>query len=119
LASVFLAVLVASGAALAVTPVDGVAENTEAEAAVAPEDPDASLDRALERLVAIEGGSPGVIAVVQRGQHREVHAFGVADLEDPTRPHERRRPHAHSEHRQGLQWGSGALLGKQGQALLG
>ena len=28
---------------------------------------DAALDRALEDLVAMEGGPPGVIAVVQRG----------------------------------------------------
>ncbi|MGF1471057.1 MAG: serine hydrolase domain-containing protein [Rubrobacteraceae bacterium] len=47
-----------------------------------PESPDAALDRALEELVAMPGGPPGVIAVVQRGQHRETHSFGVADLQD-------------------------------------
>ena len=41
---------------------------------------DAALDRALKELVAMEGGPPGVIAVVQRGQHREVHSFGVRNL---------------------------------------
>jgi D-alanyl-D-alanine carboxypeptidase len=41
---------------------------------------DAALDRALEELVAMEGGPPGVIAVVQRGQHRKVHTFGVRNL---------------------------------------
>jgi CubicO group peptidase (beta-lactamase class C family) len=41
---------------------------------------DAALDRALKDLVAMEGGPPGVIAVVQRGQHREVHTFGVANV---------------------------------------
>jgi CubicO group peptidase (beta-lactamase class C family) len=41
---------------------------------------DAALDRAFKDLVAMEGGPPGVIAVVQRGQHREVHTFGVANV---------------------------------------
>jgi D-alanyl-D-alanine carboxypeptidase len=41
---------------------------------------DAALDRALKELVAMEGGPPGVIAVVQRGQHRKVHTFGVANV---------------------------------------
>jgi D-alanyl-D-alanine carboxypeptidase len=41
---------------------------------------DAALDRALQELVAMDGGPPGVIAVVQRGQHREVHSFGVRNL---------------------------------------
>jgi D-alanyl-D-alanine carboxypeptidase len=30
--------------------------------------------------VAIKGGPPGVIAVIQRGKHRKVHTAGVADL---------------------------------------
>ena len=37
---------------------------------------DAALDRALEELVAMRGGPPGVIAIVQRGPHKEVHSFG-------------------------------------------
>ena len=41
---------------------------------------DAALDRALEDLVAMKGGPPGVIAVVQRGQHRKVHTFGVRNI---------------------------------------
>ena len=41
---------------------------------------DAALDRALEDLVAMAGGPPGVIAVIQRGEHRKVHTAGVADL---------------------------------------
>ena len=41
---------------------------------------DAALDRALEDLVAMEGGPPGVIAVVQRGQHRKIHTFGVRNI---------------------------------------
>jgi D-alanyl-D-alanine carboxypeptidase len=41
---------------------------------------DAALDRALKELVAMEGGPPGVIAVIQRGQHREVHTFGVRNI---------------------------------------
>ena len=41
---------------------------------------DAALDRALENLVAMRGGPPGVIAVVQRGGMRKVHTAGVANL---------------------------------------
>ena len=41
---------------------------------------DAALDRALKELVAMEGGPPGVIAVVQRGQQRKVHTFGVRNI---------------------------------------
>ena len=41
---------------------------------------DAALDRALKELVAMEGGPPGVIAVIQRGKHREVHTFGVRNI---------------------------------------
>jgi D-alanyl-D-alanine carboxypeptidase len=54
---------------------------------------DAALDRALKELVAMEGGPPGVIAIVQRGQHREVHTFGVANVrtDRPMRIHDRMR----------------------------
>src|SRR5215216_7041540 len=54
---------------------------------------DAALDRALEELVALRGGPPGVIAVIQRGQHREVHTFGVANVRTgrPMRIHDRMR----------------------------
>jgi D-alanyl-D-alanine carboxypeptidase len=54
---------------------------------------DAALDRALKKLVAMEGGPPGVIAVIQRGQHREVHTFGVANVRTgrPMRIHDRMR----------------------------
>src|ERR687884_703730 len=41
---------------------------------------DAALDLALEDLVVMEGGPPGVIAVVQRGQQRKVHTFGVRNI---------------------------------------
>ena len=41
---------------------------------------DAALDRALEELIAMRGGPPGVIAIVQRGPHKEVHSFGVRNL---------------------------------------
>src|SRR5919107_1957775 len=41
---------------------------------------DATLDRALKELVAMEGGPPGAIAIVQRGNHREVHSFGVRNI---------------------------------------
>jgi D-alanyl-D-alanine carboxypeptidase len=93
LASVALAVLLASGAAPAVTPIDGAAGNTEAEAATAARGPDAALDRALKELVAMDSGPPGVIAIVQRGERREVYAFGVANLksERPLRVDDRMR----------------------------
>src|SRR5829696_624301 len=54
---------------------------------------DAALDRALKDLVAMEGGPPGVIAVVQRGQHRKVHTFGVRNIKSglPMRIHARMR----------------------------
>lgn len=85
LASLSVAVLLASGAALAVTPLVGAAEHAEAEVA--------ALDRALKDLVAMEGGPPGVIAVVQRGERREVRTFGVANLksERPMRVDDRMR----------------------------
>src|ERR687893_2540611 len=41
---------------------------------------DAALDGALQALVAMPGGPPGAIAVVQRGDAREVHAFGVRNI---------------------------------------
>jgi D-alanyl-D-alanine carboxypeptidase len=54
---------------------------------------DAALDRALKELVAMDGGPPGVIAIVQRGQHREVHSFGVRNLKGnlPLRAKDRMR----------------------------
>ena len=54
---------------------------------------DAKLDRALKKLVAMRGGPPGVIAVVQRGSHREVHTFGVANVrtERPMKINDRMR----------------------------
>jgi D-alanyl-D-alanine carboxypeptidase len=85
LASVFLAMLLASGVALGVTPLGDTAEKTDADATAAAKGPDAALDRALKGLVRMEGGPPGVIAVVQRAQSREVHTFGVANLENNRR----------------------------------
>jgi D-alanyl-D-alanine carboxypeptidase len=81
LVAVATAVLLASGAALAVTPA-GHAQGR-----------DAALDGALKGLVARHGGPPGVIAIVQRGQHREVHAFGVRNLKSglPMRTEDRMR----------------------------
>jgi D-alanyl-D-alanine carboxypeptidase len=40
----------------------------------------ADLDRALAELVAMPGGPPGAVAVVQVGDRRTVHTAGVADL---------------------------------------
>ena len=73
LASMAAALVLAGGAALAVT-------TTDAGALRGAEGRDAALDRALEELVALDGGPPGAIAIVQRGQSREVHSFGVRNL---------------------------------------
>src|SRR4028118_432358 len=84
LASMAVAMAVAGGAALAVTPIATTA-GTDRGALGGAKDPDAKLDRALKKLVAKRGGPPGGIAVVQRGEHRKVHAFGVANLENGRR----------------------------------
>ena len=41
---------------------------------------DRALDRSLKRLVAMPGGPPGAIAVVQRGRRVKIHPVGVSDL---------------------------------------
>ena len=41
---------------------------------------DAALDRALQRLVDLPEGPPGVIAIVQRGDDLTVHAAGIASF---------------------------------------
>ena len=79
LAALATAVLLASGVALAVTPTGTPHSGVQAKG------PDAALDGALRSLVARHGGPPGVIAIVQRGRHREVHTFGVRDLESGQR----------------------------------
>jgi D-alanyl-D-alanine carboxypeptidase len=56
-------------------------ESTNTSSAKAAKAADAKLDRALERLVGMRGGPPGVIAIVQRGERRYVHTFGVADVD--------------------------------------
>jgi D-alanyl-D-alanine carboxypeptidase len=81
LASMSVVVMLACGVALAVVP-SAPAGNVEPSAAASAKGPDAALDRALKELVRMKGGPPGVIAVVQRGQHREVHTFGVTNLEN-------------------------------------
>jgi D-alanyl-D-alanine carboxypeptidase len=87
LAAVATAVLLASGMALAVTPTGTPHSGAQGKG------PGAALDGALRSLVARHGGPPGVIAIVQRGQHREVHAFGVRNIETgrPMRPNDRTR----------------------------
>lgn len=69
--AVLLVALAGAGAATAATPVQKV---------------DAALDRALGRLVAMPGGPPGVISVVQRGDQLRVHRAGYADIETKRRP---------------------------------
>jgi D-alanyl-D-alanine carboxypeptidase len=66
--------------ATAVVSVPYLAGKTVAFGKENAEDADAALDRALKELVAMDGGPPGVIAVVQRGQSREVHSFGVRNI---------------------------------------
>jgi D-alanyl-D-alanine carboxypeptidase len=79
LVSLATALLVASGIALAATP-SGDAAGEMGAKTTSTKAADAALDGALKGLVARHGGPPGVIAVVQRGQHREVHAFGVGNV---------------------------------------
>jgi D-alanyl-D-alanine carboxypeptidase len=79
LAALATAVLLASGVAFAVTPTGTPHSGAKGKG------PGAALDGALRSLVARHGGPPGVIAIVQRGQHREVHTFGVRDLESGQR----------------------------------
>jgi D-alanyl-D-alanine carboxypeptidase len=88
LAFLATAVLLASGVALAVTP-----EGTGHGSLQGARGRDAALDDALRELVAMNGGPPGVIAVVQRGPHREVHSFGVRNLKGglPMRANDRMR----------------------------
>src|SRR5215211_3083586 len=45
---------------------------------------DRQLDAVLKRLVAMKGGPPGAISVVQRDGQRKVHRAGVANLRDRT-----------------------------------
>jgi D-alanyl-D-alanine carboxypeptidase len=80
LASLAAALLVASGIALAATPSSYDAGKTEAKNR-STKAADAALDGALKSLVARHGGPQGAIAVVQRGQQRKVHAFGVGNVE--------------------------------------
>lgn len=61
-------------------------QDVYSRAGLPTKDPDAALDQALEKLVAMTGGPPGVIVVVQRDQYREVHSFGVANLKSETPP---------------------------------
>ena len=56
--------------------------------AAKPKAADRALDRALERMVKIEEGPPGAIALVHRGGVTKVHRAGVANIETdrPWRP---------------------------------
>jgi D-alanyl-D-alanine carboxypeptidase len=81
LASMAVALAVACGAVLAATPM-GTTAGTDQRALEGARGRDAALDSALKGLVARHGGPPGVIAMIQRGQHREVHAVGVANLKN-------------------------------------
>lgn len=58
---------------------------TTAAAASASAD-SAALDRALHELVAMPGGPPGVISIVQIGGKRTVHTAGVAQVGTTTAP---------------------------------
>ncbi len=80
---VLAALLLAGGAVLAQTR-----DSAEEHKSPSPknERADAELDRALEDLVAMPGGPPGAIAVVQRGQRLSVHRSGVANLSNGRRP---------------------------------
>jgi D-alanyl-D-alanine carboxypeptidase len=54
-------------------------------AATSPESADPALDDALEALVAMDGGPPGAIAIVQRDSQVTVHTAGVADVQTARR----------------------------------
>jgi D-alanyl-D-alanine carboxypeptidase len=79
--------------ATAVVSVPYLAGKTVAFGKQAGNGADAALDRALQELVAMDGGPPGVIAVVQRGRHRKVHTFGVRNVKSglPIRVDDRMR----------------------------
>lgn len=47
---------------------------------------DAALDQALQRLVAMPGGPPGAISVVQRDNDVQVHTAGVTEVGRPRTP---------------------------------
>jgi D-alanyl-D-alanine carboxypeptidase len=79
LATVLVGGLLASGAALAETT-PATTAGTDQGALRGADGWDVALDRVLKELVDMRGGPPGVIAVVQRGENREVHTFGVANL---------------------------------------
>jgi D-alanyl-D-alanine carboxypeptidase len=53
---------------------------TAAQAGTPARQSDAALDQALQRLVSMRGGPPGVIALVQRGGELRVHTAGYADV---------------------------------------
>jgi D-alanyl-D-alanine carboxypeptidase len=57
-----------------------------ATAGTSPRAADAALEGALRRLVAMPGGPPGVIAVVQRGEQVRVHRAGYGDVGTRRRP---------------------------------
>ena len=58
------------------------------DSSASDDEPDrkAALDQALAELVAMPGGPPGAIVVVQRGSDRSVHAAGVAEVGSGTAP---------------------------------
>jgi D-alanyl-D-alanine carboxypeptidase len=57
-----------------------------AAAAASARAADAALDRALRELVAMPGGPPSAIAIVQRGSSLRVHTAGVAAVGAPAPP---------------------------------
>jgi D-alanyl-D-alanine carboxypeptidase len=62
--------------------------------AAEPKAADRALNRALERVVSVEDGPPGVIALVHRGAATKVHRAGVANVENERvwRPRDHMRP---------------------------
>ncbi len=54
--------------------------NSMPAAAAEPQERDAALDAALQQLVQMPGGPPGVAVSVQRGDEYRLHTAGVADL---------------------------------------
>ncbi|MGH9270573.1 MAG: serine hydrolase domain-containing protein [Ilumatobacteraceae bacterium] len=66
---------------------DGATSSTDSSAAVpSAEDLEAHLQLAMEELVAMPGGPPGVVGVVQLGDDKSTFAAGVADVEGDAAP---------------------------------
>ncbi len=65
---------------------DAASSDDAAGAAPSTEDLEADLQEAMEELVAMPGGPPGVVGVVQLGDDKSTFAAGVADVDGDAAP---------------------------------